>query len=35
MTLFDLVWDAVDIRSIALAEKLGYSFDKEYEVYMI
>jgi len=29
------VWDAVDMRSVALAEKLGYSFDKEYEVYML
>ena len=29
------VWDAVDMRSVALAEKLGYHFDKEYEVYSI
>lgn len=29
------VWDSVDMRSVALAEKLGYTFDKEYEVYMI
>ena len=29
------VWDSVDMRSVALAEKLGYSFDKEYQVYMI
>lgn len=29
------VWDAVDLRSLALAEKLGYHLDKEYEVYSI
>lgn len=29
------VWDAVDLRSVALAEKLGYHFDKAYEVYSI
>ncbi|WP_432664401.1 GNAT family N-acetyltransferase [Wukongibacter baidiensis] len=29
------VWDAVDLRSVALAEKLGYHLDKEYEVYSI
>lgn len=29
------VWDAVDMRSVSLAEKLGYSFDREYEVYSI
>lgn len=28
-------WDAHDRRSLALAEKLGYSFDKEYTVYMV
>lgn len=29
------VWDAVDTRSVSLAEKLGYRFDREYEVYSI
>jgi hypothetical protein len=29
------VWDAVDQRSIALANRLGYEYDQEYEVYMI
>lgn len=29
------VWDAVDLRSVALADKLGYHLDKEYEVYSI
>lgn len=29
------VWDSVDMRSVALAKNLGYSFDKEYEVYKI
>lgn len=29
------VWDAVDLRSVALAEKLGYRFEKEYEVYSV
>jgi len=29
------VWDAVDMRSVDLAEKLGYTFDKAYEVYMM
>jgi hypothetical protein len=28
-------WDASNIESVALAEKLGYHFDKEYEVYSI
>lgn len=28
-------WDAVNMESVALAEKLGYHFDKEYEVYTI
>jgi GNAT superfamily N-acetyltransferase len=26
-------WDAANLGSVALAEKLGYHFDKEYEVY--
>lgn len=29
------VWDSVDLRSVSLAEKLGYHFDKAYEVYYI
>lgn len=29
------VWDAVDQRSIALASRLGYEYEQEYEVYMI
>ncbi|WDV44465.1 GNAT family N-acetyltransferase [Clostridiaceae bacterium M8S5] len=29
------VWDAVDMRSVKLARKLGYIFDKEYKVYSI
>lgn len=28
-------WDAANLESVALAEKLGYHFDKEYEVYSI
>lgn len=28
-------WDAVNMESVALAEKLGYHFDKEYKVYTI
>lgn len=28
-------WDASNIESVELAEKLGYHFDKEYEVYSI
>jgi hypothetical protein len=28
-------WDAANVESVALAEKLGYHFDKEYEVYSI
>ncbi len=30
-----LRWDAANLNSIALAEKLGYHFDKEYVVYSI
>ena len=29
------VWDAVNMRSVSLAEKLGYRFDREYKVYSI
>ena len=28
-------WDAANLRSVALAEKLGYIYDKEYEVYQL
>jgi len=28
-------WDAANLESVALAEKLGYHFEKEYEVYSI
>lgn len=28
-------WDAANMQSVSLAEKLGYHFEKEYEVYMI
>ncbi len=28
-------WDAHDMRSVALAEKLGYHLDKEYVTYII
>jgi GNAT superfamily N-acetyltransferase len=28
-------WDAANLGSVALAEKLGYHFDKEYQVYAI
>ncbi|OPJ64374.1 GNAT acetyltransferase [Clostridium oryzae] len=28
-------WDAANLESVALAEKLGYHFDKAYEVYSI
>jgi GNAT superfamily N-acetyltransferase len=28
-------WDAANMQSVSLAEKLGYNFKKEYEVYMI
>lgn len=28
-------WDAHDLRSVALAKKLGYHFDKEYVTYII
>ncbi len=28
-------WDAANLKSVALAEKLGYHFDKEYYVYSI
>ncbi len=28
-------WDAIDLRSVALAEKLGYHMDKEYVTYVI
>lgn len=28
-------WDAANLESVAIAEKLGYHFDKEYEVYSI
>jgi hypothetical protein len=28
-------WDATNIESVALAEKLGYHFEREYEVYTI
>jgi len=28
-------WDAHDMRSVALAEKLGYHFDKEYTAYIV
>jgi GNAT superfamily N-acetyltransferase len=28
-------WDAHDMRSVALAEKLGYHFDKEYTAYLV
>ncbi|MBK1809116.1 GNAT family N-acetyltransferase [Clostridium sp. YIM B02505] len=28
-------WDAANLESVALAEKLGYHFDKEYIVYSI
>lgn len=26
-------WDAINLRSVALAEKLGYHRDKEYDTY--
>lgn len=29
------VWDAANMESVALAEKLGYHFEKEYQVYSI
>lgn len=28
-------WDAANLQSVALAEKLGYLFDREYEVYQL
>lgn len=28
-------WDAANLQSVSLAEKLGYCFEKEYEAYMI
>jgi len=28
-------WDAHDMRSVALAEKLGYHLDKEYTAYLV
>jgi hypothetical protein len=28
-------WDAANMESVALAEKLGYHFDKEYQAYSI
>lgn len=29
------IWDAANIESVALAEKLGYQFENEYDVYFI
>lgn len=28
-------WDAVNLQSVGLAEKLGYVYDREYQVYQL
>ena len=28
-------WDAANLKSVGLAEKLGYIYDQEYQVYQI